>query len=363
MTRLRIGIIGASGYSGIELTRILAQHPHVELALLTSDRWQGLTAAAKLGLSGPAASLEYQSPPTPALLTRADGSNRHWSTCDVIFLATSVEVSLALIPSLVEEIATVIDLSGAFRFPTAELFARAYGQPHSAPALLPTAVYGLPELDRKGLRGARLVANPGCYATAGALALAPLVSDDLCLPDSLVIDAASGVTGAGRKGTEELSFAEVDGDFRAYRVLRHQHTPEIAQTLSRLSPAVRSSGQSLRPSFTAHLLPLRRGILATAHARLRPSIGEEAVRAAFVHNYADEPFVRLLPTPDDVGLKQVLGSNRCHLSFAVDHDEAIVVASLDNLVKGAAGQAVQNLNAVMGWPETTGLDELRGFYP
>jgi N-acetyl-gamma-glutamyl-phosphate reductase len=206
----------------------------------------------------------------------------------------------------------------------------------------------LPELSRPP-QGTRLIANPGCYATAASLALAPLVDAGL-VEGPFIVDAASGVTGAGRKATEDLSFAEVDEDFKAYKVLRHQHTPEMAQTLKR--PL----------TFTAHLLPAKRGILATCYARLRPGRRADELRAAFVHKYALEPFLEVLGTPDEVSLKGVVGTNKCQLAVASDGETVIVVSAIDNLLKGAAGQAVQNLNLSMGWPETAGLDSLRGFH-
>src|SRR5207253_1400815 len=189
------------------------------------------------------------------------------------------------------------------------------------------------------------VANPGCYPTAAALALGPLVETGLLDDSPLIVDAKSGVTGAGRKAAEDYSFVEVDEDFRAYRVLRHQHQPEIAQTL----------GRPL--TFTAHLLPAKRGILATCYARLARGADPQAV---YLHKYASSPFLEVLDSPDQVSLKGVVGTNKCQLAAATDGETVVAIAALDNLVKGAAGQAVQNLNLAMGWPETAGLDNLRG---
>ena len=340
---LPVGVIGASGYSGIEATRILALHPRVELLLAASDRWQGESLQQRTGLA--CNGLRYAPQDQAETLARE---------CRVVLLATPAEVSLRLAPALLAAGVRVIDLSGAFRLRDVAAFQKHYGLEHSHPALLAEARYGLPELGDLAARleGARLIANPGCYATAAALALWPLVEADLVEPGSLIVDAASGTTGAGRKGTEELSFAEVDEDFRAYRVHRHQHTPEISQTLG-----------GAKVTFTAHLLPLRRGILATCYARLRGDASPAAVAAAFAHKYAGRPFVRLLTSPDEVSLRGVVGTNRCDLAVACADGVAIVVAAIDNLVKGAAGQAVQNLNLAMGWPESAGLDTLRGFHP
>jgi len=196
-------------------------------------------------------------------------------------------------------------------------------------------------------QGTRLVANPGCYPTAAALALAPLIEAGL-VQGPFIVDAASGVTGAGRKATEEMSFGEVDEDFRAYRVLRHQHQPEIAQTLRH------------EVTFTAHLLPVRRGILATCYAW---AAGRSDLNEVFLHKYASCPFIEVLDSPDQVSLKGVVGTNKCQVAVASDGEVVIAISAIDNLVKGAAGQAVQNLNLAMGWPETAGLDTLRGFHP
>ncbi len=336
----RIGLIGASGYSGIEATRLLAGHPHVQLSFLASDRWDGETTAARIGLDTP---LRYVTP---------KAAEARFLDCDAVLFATPAEVSLELVPKALEAGARVIDLSGAFRLKDPALYPRFYGFPHAAPKLLAEAVYGLPELFRSRLAGARFIANPGCYPTAAALALAPLVRGRCVDPRSVVVSAASGVTGAGRKASEEYSFTELDGDFRAYKVLGHQHTPEMAQTLG--LPEL---------TFTPHLLPIKRGILSTAFARVLPGVTAEQVASAYSSTYANEPFVRLLDAPEAVNLKSVVGTNRCALGHRVEGERVVVVSAIDNLVKGAAGQAVQNLNLLFGWEETTGLSAARGLYP
>jgi N-acetyl-gamma-glutamyl-phosphate reductase len=245
----------------------------------------------------------------------------------------------------------VIDLSGAFRLRAPALYPAHYGFVHAHPALLGDAVYGLPELHREHLRGARLVANPGCYATVIQLALAPLFG--LLAPGRIIVDAASGVTGAGRRATEEMSFAEVAGDYRAYRVLRHQHTPEIEQGLG-----------DAKVTFVPHLLPIQRGILATCHVQLTPRTSAREIAAAFEEAYGREPFVAVAPSCEHVTLHSVVGTNRCQIGYAAgETGELVVIAAIDNLVKGAAGQAVQNLNLVLGLPETTGLLGLRSLHP
>ena len=337
MQTVPIGVVGASGYSGIEASRILASHPNVELKLLGSDKWAGETAARRAGLHGSAGKVKYAPQNQIAQLARE---------CAVVLLATPADGSLKLAPILLALGVKVIDLSGAFRLRDSSAYPKHYGFEHTHPQLLSEAVYGLPELS-KVREGTRLVANPGCYPTAAVLALAPLIEAGL-VQGPFIVDAASGVTGAGRKASEEMSFGEVDEDFKAYKVLRHQHQPEMAQTLQR--PL----------TFTAHLLPARRGILATCYARVAKP-GD--LKAAFLHKYADCPFVEVLNGPDEVALKNVIGTNKCHIGVATDGETVIVISAIDNLVKGAAGQAVQNLNLMMGWPETAGLDSLRGFHP
>lgn len=350
MHKAAIGIIGASGYSGLEATRILALHPEVELRWLASDRWQGDRVSRRAGVGGAAGELRYLG---------LEEAGEHLAGCDAVFLATPAEGSLELVPRVLAAGARVIDLSGAFRLKDSAAFARYYGLDHAHPELLAGAVYGLPELFRAELRQARLIANPGCYPTAAALGLAPLFRAGLLEAGPLIVNAASGVTGAGRKASEDFSFAEVDGDFRAYRVLKHQHTPEISQTLSRCA------GAPVTVTFIPHLLPVRRGILSTAYARLKPGASGAAVAAALADAYRAEPFVSVASRPEEVCLKAVVGTNRCLLSAACDEDsgQVVVISAIDNLVKGAAGQAVQNLNLVMGWEETTGLTHLQGSHP
>jgi N-acetyl-gamma-glutamyl-phosphate reductase len=336
-------IVGASGYSGLELTRLLARHPRIRLSGLYSDRWSDDAAGDRLPLDGEAAALRYR---PLAEAERADA--------ELAFLATPAEVSAELAPKLLANGARVVDLSGAFRLEDPSAYPTWYGFAHPAPQLLAEARYGLPELAREKLRGARLVTNPGCYATATALALAPLVKAGLGLRGGIAVTAMSGVSGAGRKASEDYSFVEVAEDLRAYRLGKHQHVPEIEQTVARYAGACGPI------SFTPVLVPIRRGILATATVRVdgaAPADLADALRRA----YEEEPFVRVL-APDRVMVKDVVRSNRCHVGLAVDARAGVVVAvsAIDNLVKGAAGQAVQAMNAALGWPETTGLDLLGG---
>jgi N-acetyl-gamma-glutamyl-phosphate reductase len=344
MHRHTAAIVGASGYTGLELTRLLARHPQVRVTALHSDRWADEAAGDRLPLEGEAAALRYR-PLGDA--ERADG--------EIVFLATPAEVSAALAPRLRARGARVVDLSGAFRLADAEASPAWYGFAHPAPALLAEARYGLPELARASLAGARLVTNPGCYATSIALAVAPLVRAGLARPDGIAVTGMSGVSGAGRKASEDYSFVEVEGDLRAYRLARHQHVPEIEQTVARFAGACGPI------AFTPVLAAIRRGILSSVVLRLAGPATPSDVAAALRGSYAGEPFVRVL-APDRVAVKDVVHTNRAHLGVALDARAgvALVVCAIDNLVKGAAGQAVQAMNAALGLPETAGLDLLGG---
>ena len=335
-----VAVVGASGYSGLELTRIVARHPRLQLSSLYSDRWADEAVGSRVSLSGPSAALRYLPQAAAAGLA-----------ADVAFLATPAEVSLALGPALHARGVAVVDLSGAFRLHDPAAYPTWYGFAHSAVPLLSEARYGLPELDRAALLGARFVTNPGCYATAIALALSPLVRSGLAAREGIAVSAMSGVSGAGRKASEDYSFCEVDEDLRAYRIGRHQHVPEIEQTVARFAGGVGPI------SFTPHLVPLRRGILATCALRATPGASEAALREALDLAYGSEPFVRVMK-PDQVSVKDVTRTNRCHLGATLDARTGLVIAvsAIDNLVKGAAGQAVQAYNATQGWDETLGLD-------
>jgi N-acetyl-gamma-glutamyl-phosphate reductase len=348
---LRAGIVGVSGYSGVELARLLSRHPRFALKVATTDRWAGKKLGQQFALHGDAAAVECQS--------QEQGQAR-FGELDVVFLCTPAEASIDIAPRALAAGARVVDLSGALRLPAAE-YPHWYGFTHPNPGLIDQAVYSLPEATgTAGLREARLVSNPGCYATASTLAVLPLLRAGLIEPGTIVVDAKSGTTGAGRKGSEELSFSEVADDFRAYRILKHQHTPEIERTLGL------AGIPGARVTFTAHLLPVRRGILATAYGRLSGVAGDAtaaAVRAleAFAEGL---PFVRVV-NPEEVTLHASVGTNRVVLGARADISRGVVVAfaSIDNLVKGASGQAVQNANLMFGLPETMGLLDLAGHVP
>src|SRR6266508_1984574 len=305
-------IVGASGYTGLELTRLLARHPRLRLAALYSDRWSDETAGSRLSLDGPAASLRYRP------LAESEGAD-----AEVVFLATPAEVSAALAPKLLANGARVVDLSGAFRLADPAAYPAWYGFAHPAPGLLAEARYGLPELARDRLAGAKLVTNPGCYATAIALALAPLVKAGLGLRGGIAVTGLSGVSGAGRKAAEDYSFVEVADDLRAYRLGKHQHTPEIEQTVARYAGACGPI------SFTPVLVPIRRGILATATVRLEgppPADLQDALRRA----YDREPFVRVL-APEKVTVKDVVHTNRCHVGLEHAHERLLLIRGAERV--------------------------------
>jgi N-acetyl-gamma-glutamyl-phosphate reductase len=343
MEQLRVGVVGASGTSGAVAARLVSVHPRLSLAFATSDKLAGEEVDAQLGMHT-RAPLRFV--PNAAALDHAD-------RCDAVLLATAADVSVRLAPAFAERGKQVIDLSGAFRLKASD-YPRWYGFEHGAPAWLGRAHYGLPELFGAPPAGA-IVANPGCYPTAALLALAPLVREGLVEPTGIVVDAKSGVTGAGRKTGDGYSFLEIDGDVRAYKVLTHQHTPEIAGALSRLASGVRLT-------FTAHLLPVQRGLIATCYAR--PRAGTDAKRAAecLRDAYAKSAFVRTVGA-DEVMLKRVVGTNLAQVGVTADGDVVVAIGAIDNLLKGAAGQAVQNLNAMNGWEEALGLDGLQRVSP
>ena len=334
-----VAVLGASGYAGAELMRLLALHPDLAVVAATAASKEG-TAVADLY---PSLAADYPGLRLGATeVAAADGA-------DLVFCALPHGASQALVPDLLATAGHVVDLAADFRLKDPGLYPQWYGEEHTRPELLAQAVFGLPELDRSGLPGAALVAAPGCYVTAATLALAPLVRAGLVQRAGIVVDAASGVSGAGRKLAESYLFGQVDEDFTAYGLLSHRHTPEMEQAI----------GAQL--IFTPHLAPMNRGILATCYA---PPVAAdqrdplEVLAAA----YLGEPFVVVSERVPST--KAALGSNTAHLTARRDPRTGWVVAlcALDNLVKGAAGQALQCANAVLGWPETTGLPA-SGLYP
>jgi N-acetyl-gamma-glutamyl-phosphate reductase len=329
------GIVGFRGYSGLELQRILAAHPRTAPVLL-EHRADSAPEAAPIGHEGP-----RRLPCEPEAVAAAG--------IDVIFLATPPEVSMDLSPALLERGIRVIDLSGAFRLRTPERYKHWYKEEHTAPALLEEAVYGLPEFNRAQVKGARLLSNPGCYPTAASLAIRPLIQAGIVdRAAGIVCDAKSGVSGAGRKPTLKTSFCEVTENFSAYSILGHRHVPEV----------LLNAGLEEREfSFTAQLIPIDRGILETIYFRA-PGLqsGQELVEV-YLKAYGREPFVRIYPEGSVPDLHKVARTNCCDIGVKFDAatGRAVVVACIDNLGKGAAGQAVQNMNLMFNYPETEGL--------
>lgn len=337
--KIQVAILGASGYSGAELLRLLLSHPQVRIQALTADR----KAGAPIGEVFP--QLDGYGLPVLQKIEEVD-----WSAIDAVFCAlphgTTQEVVAAL-PSHVK----VVDLSADFRLRDLDAYASWYGHAHRAPALQEEAVYGLTEHARAAVREARLVANPGCYPTSALLPLLPVLARKAIQPGDVIIDAKSGVSGAGRALKESSLYAEVAEGIHAYGIASHRHAPEIEQELSV------AAGQPMTVTFTPHLMPMNRGILSTIYVRLADGAEVEDLRAALAEAYADEPFVRLLPQGQSPQTRHVRGSNNALIGLFADRapGRAMLLCAIDNLVKGAAGQAVQNFNVMYGLDETTGL--------
>jgi len=336
----RIAVVGASGYTGVELLRLLSQHPEVELACVTSRQYAGQAVSEVFPSLQGSVDLVFEDVDPTTLAEKAD----------IVFTAVPHQTAMELIPGLLEAGCRVVDLSADFRIADVKVYEEWY-QEHTAPGLLEEAVYGLPELFRDKIGGARLIANPGCYPTSVALALAPLLDRKLIDTKTLIVDSKSGTSGAGRAAKVDTLFCEVNEGFKAYSLPRHRHTPEIEQTLSTLA------GQQITISFTPHLLPVNRGILSTCYASLATGMTVDELHDIYDEWYAGETFVRVLPKGLFPNISQVAGSNFCDVGVTVDArtGRVIVLAAIDNLVKGAAGQAVQNMNLMLSLPETTGL--------
>ncbi len=340
-TRIAVGIVGASGYTGAELTRLLLGHGGIDIRVLTADRKAGQpmdTVFPHLAMAGL---------PDLVALDRVD-----WSGIDVAFCCLPHGTTQEVVAGLPDHL-KVVDLSADFRLADPEVYARWYGHEHRAPHLQPEAVYGLTELAREAIAGARLVACPGCYPTSAQLPLVPLLEAGLIEADDIIIDSKSGVSGAGRALREGLLFTEVSEGFHAYGIAAHRHAPEIEQGLTR------AAGRPVTVNFTPHLVPMNRGILSTIYVRLAAGAGADDLRAHLAGHYAGEPFVQVLPDGTAPATRHVRGSNHCLIGVFADRLEgrAIVLAAIDNLVKGASGQAVQNMNLMTGLPETTGLEQ------
>ncbi len=342
---LRVAVIGASGYGGMELARLLAIHPRAQLTVATAS---GERAGAPISELFPAlrgvCDIVCEEFDIDEIARRADFA----------FIALGHGKAMEIVPQLLERGLKVCDLGGDFRLKDAAVYQTWYHTPHLSPSTLDLAVYGLPEWHREKIADARLVANPGCYPTSAILALAPFSVANGIETESVIVDAASGTSGAGRSSFGlGLHHPEASDDFKAYKVGTHQHTPEIEQILNEVS----SANAPLCVTFTAHLLPIARGILATCYATLREPLTTEDAHRVLDLAYQDEPFVRVHPIGNLPQIKHVVGSNFCDLGVVVDSrtNRLIVIAAIDNLVKGAAGQAVQNMNLMSGFAENDGL--------
>ena len=338
---LRLAAAGATGYAGGELLRFLAAHAQVEIVRLTSETFAG----RMLGEVLPAFQgvIEAKLAPLDPATVGEDA--------DLVFTALPHRSAMNVVPAVLASGKKVVDFSADYRLKLPDVYEAWYGTKHTDAARLDKAVYGLPEHHRRAIRDARLVANPGCYPTGAILALAPLLRDDLIEPASIVVDAKSGVSGAGRQGKVEFSFCEVNERVRAYSIGAHRHTPESEQELSG------AAGSAVTLTFAPHLIPMNRGILSTCYAQRKEGVGAAELDASFERAYGGEPFVRLMPSGRVPSTDQVRGSNFTDLGFALDDrtGRVVVVSALDNLTKGAAGAAVQNMNLMAGLPETAGL--------
>ena len=347
--KTKIAVLGASGYTGAELLRLLLCHPKAQIVLLTAERRAGKTMAEVFAQFAPFAL------PTLSTIEEAD-----WDKLglDVAFCALPHGTTQKVIKDLLTRAprTKVIDLSADFRLSDPAAYARWYGHAHAAPDLQREAVYGLTEVYRDRVKSARLVANPGCYTTCAELPLIPLLKAKLIDPDEIVIDAKSGMTGAGRAAREDMVFAEVSEGFHAYGVGHHRHMAELDQEFSR------AAGREVIVSFTPHLVPMNRGILATIYVRSGKASPQD-LHAHLAKVYAPEPFVHVLPFGATPQTRHVRGSNMTFIGVAADRvaGRAIIVSALDNLTKGASGQAVQNMNVMLGLPETTGLEQVALF--
>lgn len=337
---IKVGVVGGTGYTGVELLRLLAQHPRVRLEVITSRGEAGCAVADLFPSLRARVDLAF-SEPSQAPLDR----------CDLVFFATPNGVAMKQAGALLEAGVRVIDLAADFRIRDVAEWERWYGMPHASPELIAEAVYGLPELNRKRIRGARLVANPGCYPTAVQLGFLPLVEAGVAELDRLIADAASGVSGAGRKAAVHNLYAEAADSFKAYAVPGHRHLPEIRQGLSA------AAGRSVGLTFVPHLAPMIRGIHATLYAQL---VAPADVRRLYEDRFRDEPFVDLMPEGSHPDTRSVRASNLCRIALHRPQggDTLVVLSVIDNLVKGAAGQAVQNMNLMFGFPETEGIAQI-----
>lgn len=336
---IKVGIVGGTGYTGVELLRLLAMHREVDLRVITSRSEAGQAVADMFPNLRGHVRLRF-SAPDPATL----------AACDVVFFATPNGTAMQSVPELLEAGVRIVDLAADFRLRDPSLWEQWYGMPHACPDVLAEAVYGLPEVHRERIRAARVVANPGCYPTAVQLGFLPLVERNLVDATTLIADAKSGVSGAGRKASVGTLLCEASENFKAYAVPGHRHLPEIRQGLCE------AAGGPVGLTFVPHLTPMVRGIHATLYARLSGEAGD--MQSLFEERYRDEPFVDVLPAGSHPETRSTRGANHCRIAVHRPQggDTVVVLSVIDNLVKGAAGQAIQNMNLMFGLPESTGLE-------
>lgn len=344
-TRIKVGIVGGTGYTGVELLRLLSQHPNVELRAITSRKEDGMHVAEMYPSLRGRVDLKFQTPDTAGL-----------EQCDVVFFATPHGVAMSQAQSLLAAGVRIIDLAADFRLQNLESFERWYKIEHACPEVLKESAYGLPEIHRERVAKARVVGNPGCYPTTVLLGLAPLFQGGRALIDTdrVIADCKSGVSGAGRKAEVATLFSEASDNFKAYGVLGHRHHPEISEQLALLA------GKPVGLTFTPHLVPMVRGMFSTLYLNIVPAARDTDFQALYEQHYASEPFVDVMPAGSLPETRSVRASN--FLRIAVHRpeggDQLVVLVVQDNLVKGASGQAVQNMNLMFGLPETTGLQHV-----
>lgn len=341
--KTRVGIVGATGYTGLELLRLLLRHPGVTLTTLTSQKYAGQPIDRVFpSLSG-----------SVDLRCEELSVDRIAEKTDFIFTAVPHKTAMETVPLFYEAGKRVVDLSADFRFQDPAIY-EAYYQKHTCPHLLREAVFGLPELHRQGIRTAKIVGNPGCYPTGALIGLIPLIKKEVISAEGIVVDSKSGTSGAGRDVVLESLFCEVNEGVKAYKIFQHRHLPEIEGELSRLA------GRKIKVTFVPHLIPMDRGILSTLYVTLSQRMTTDEALELYHEFYRNEPFVRICPKGKVPSTKDVRGSNYCDLGLSVKEEDGrmVVVTAIDNLVKGASGQAVQNMNIMLGFPETMGLEVL-----
>jgi N-acetyl-gamma-glutamyl-phosphate reductase len=342
MTVVKVGIVGGTGYTGVELLRILVNHPEAEVVTITSRAEDGVRVDSLYPNLRGFSDIAFSQPDVNVL-----------AQCDVVFFATPHNVAMNMVPQLLDKGIRVIDLSADFRIRDAALWSQWYGEPHACPDILEQAVYGLPEVNREQIKSAQLVACPGCYPTSVQLGFIPLIENNLIDSSRLIANAASGVSGAGRQAKVDNLLSEVGDSFKAYGIPGHRHLPEIEQGLTD------AGGNDVGLTFTPHLAPMVRGMHSTLYAELlNDSTSLESVQALFEQRYANEPFVDVLPAGSHPQTRTVRGANVCRLAIhkPQNRNTIVILSVIDNLVKGASGQAVQNMNIMLGLPENAGLN-------